>query len=118
VIRQAISCDICGSEKKQTNHWFVAYDQSGELRISGWLSRKVVELRRQYPGNDAKVMEEIFQGPFKNQPNAQGKFDYDTIPYLTAALKETSFLPALKTSSFRASTRWPRSRPCPPARRF
>jgi hypothetical protein len=39
VIRQAISCDICGSEKKQTNHWFVAYDQSGELRVSGWSSK-------------------------------------------------------------------------------
>jgi hypothetical protein len=39
VIRQAISCDICGNEKKQTNHWFVAYDQGGELRVSGWDSR-------------------------------------------------------------------------------
>jgi hypothetical protein len=39
VIRQAISCDICGAEKKQTNHWFVAHDQGGELRISGWTSR-------------------------------------------------------------------------------
>ena len=39
VIRQAISCDICGTEKKQTNHWFVAYDQDGELRVSGWSSR-------------------------------------------------------------------------------
>jgi hypothetical protein len=39
VIRQAISCDICASEKKQTNHWFVAYEQGGELRVSGWLSR-------------------------------------------------------------------------------
>jgi len=39
VIRQAISCDICASEKKQTNHWFVAYEQSGELRVSGWNSR-------------------------------------------------------------------------------
>jgi hypothetical protein len=38
VIRQAISCDICGTEKKQTNHWFVAYDQGGELRVSGWNS--------------------------------------------------------------------------------
>ena len=35
MIRQAISCDICGTEKKQTNHWFVAYDQGGELRVSG-----------------------------------------------------------------------------------
>jgi hypothetical protein len=39
VIRQAISCDICGTEKRQTNHWFVAYDQGGELRVSGWSSR-------------------------------------------------------------------------------
>ena len=40
MIRQAISCDICGTEKKQTNHWFVAYEQDGELRVSGWSSRK------------------------------------------------------------------------------
>jgi hypothetical protein len=39
VIRQAISCDICGTEKKQTNHWFVAYSQGGELRVSAWNSR-------------------------------------------------------------------------------
>jgi hypothetical protein len=38
VIRQAISCDICGTEKKQTNHWFVAYYQGEELRVSGWNS--------------------------------------------------------------------------------
>jgi hypothetical protein len=39
VIRQAISCDICATEKRQTNHWFVAYEQGGELRVSGWTSR-------------------------------------------------------------------------------
>jgi hypothetical protein len=39
VIRQAISCDICGTEKRQTNHWFVACEQAGELRISNWNSR-------------------------------------------------------------------------------
>jgi hypothetical protein len=39
VIRQAISCDLCGAEKKQTNHWFVAYEHNGELRVSGWSSR-------------------------------------------------------------------------------
>ncbi len=39
VIRQAISCDICATEKKQTNHWFVVSEQGGELRISGWNSR-------------------------------------------------------------------------------
>jgi len=39
VIRLAISCDICGAEKKQTNHWFVAYEQGGELRVGGWNAR-------------------------------------------------------------------------------
>lgn len=39
MIRQAISCDVCGAEKKQTNHWYVASDQGGELRVSGWSSR-------------------------------------------------------------------------------
>ena len=39
MIRLAISCDICGAEKKQTNHWFVAYEHAGELRIGGWNSR-------------------------------------------------------------------------------
>ena len=39
LIRQAISCDICGTEKKQTNHWYVAYDQAGELRVSGLNAR-------------------------------------------------------------------------------
>ena len=40
LIRQVISCDICGTEKRQTNHWFVAYEQCGELRVSGWNSRR------------------------------------------------------------------------------
>jgi len=39
VIRQAILCDICGTEKKQTNHWYVASDQAGELRVSRWNTR-------------------------------------------------------------------------------
>jgi len=39
MIRQAISCDICAAEKRQTNHWFVAYEQGAELRVSGWTSR-------------------------------------------------------------------------------
>ncbi len=45
MIRQAISCDICGAEKKQTNHWYVACEQGGELRVGGWNSRM-----RQRPG--------------------------------------------------------------------
>ncbi len=36
MIRQAISCDVCGAEKRQTNHWFVAYKHGDELRVTGW----------------------------------------------------------------------------------
>lgn len=39
MIRQAISCDVCGAEKRQTNHWFVAYTQGGELRVTGWSAK-------------------------------------------------------------------------------
>src|SRR5579863_1127663 len=39
VIRQSVSCDVCGTEKRQTNHWFVAREEGGELRLSGWSSR-------------------------------------------------------------------------------
>ncbi len=38
MIRQVITCDICGTQKRETNHWFVACEESGELRISGWNS--------------------------------------------------------------------------------
>lgn len=40
MIRQAISCDVCGAEKRQTNHWFVAYTQGGELRVTGWSANR------------------------------------------------------------------------------
>jgi hypothetical protein len=41
VIQQVITCDICGTQKRQTNHWFVAREESGELRITGWNSLHV-----------------------------------------------------------------------------
>lgn len=42
MIRQVITCDVCGSQKQQTNHWFVAYEECGELRIGGWDSLRVL----------------------------------------------------------------------------
>jgi hypothetical protein len=39
VIRQAISCDICGTEMQNPNHWFAASDQGPELRVHGWSVR-------------------------------------------------------------------------------
>jgi len=40
VIRQAIACDICGAEKKETKHWFVALEHGGELRICSWSAQR------------------------------------------------------------------------------
>lgn len=39
MIRQAISCDVCGTEMLHPNHWFTANDQGTELRISRWGAR-------------------------------------------------------------------------------
>ena len=39
VIRQAISCDVCGTEMLHPNHWFAANDQGPELRVSRWSAR-------------------------------------------------------------------------------
>ena len=39
LIRQAISCDICGVDMQQTNHWFIARQQGDELRITAWNTR-------------------------------------------------------------------------------
>lgn len=36
MIRQAISCDICGTEMLNANHWFVAREKGTELRIGAW----------------------------------------------------------------------------------
>jgi hypothetical protein len=39
LIRHTISCDVCGTEMLHENHWFVAREQAGELRISVWNGR-------------------------------------------------------------------------------
>jgi hypothetical protein len=43
VIRQAISCDICGTEMLNANHWFVANERGAELRISAWSARNRIK---------------------------------------------------------------------------
>ena len=40
MIRQAISCDICGAEMLNANHWFIAYNRGPELRIGTWSPNK------------------------------------------------------------------------------
>lgn len=48
MIRQAISCDICGRDKQQTNHWFVVYEHGSELRISGWSSQARMSMKARH----------------------------------------------------------------------
>ena len=43
MIRQAISCDICGIEMLNANHWFVAYNHGPELRIGAWSAHNRVK---------------------------------------------------------------------------
>ena len=42
VIQQVIRCDMCGRQKRQANHWFVAREEPGELRITGWNSHQLL----------------------------------------------------------------------------
>ena len=38
MITQSISCDISGVQKREANHWFIAYEEAQEVRITGWAS--------------------------------------------------------------------------------
>jgi len=41
MIREHVTCDICGIEKKEANHWFTACEDKGTLKLSaGVLNRK------------------------------------------------------------------------------
>ncbi len=73
MIRQAISCDICGAEKKQTNHWFVAYTHAGELRVSGWgVQGKIRASSKHLCGQTClhKLVDEFIAGGATNRTQA------------------------------------------------
>lgn len=36
MIRQTVTCDVCGVHKFEANHWFMAFEQKGTLRIGAW----------------------------------------------------------------------------------
>ena len=36
MIRQTVTCDVCGVHKFEANHWFMAFEQKGTLKISAW----------------------------------------------------------------------------------
>jgi hypothetical protein len=70
MIRQAISCDICGAEKRQTNHWFVAYTQAGELRVAGWKTNGRMRTGAKHLCGQVclhKLMDEFIAGTMSNR---------------------------------------------------
>jgi hypothetical protein len=36
MIRQTITCDVCGVHKIEANHWFMAFEHKGTLKLSAW----------------------------------------------------------------------------------
>ena len=36
MIRQTVTCDVCGVHKFEANHWFNAFEHKGTLKISFW----------------------------------------------------------------------------------
>ncbi len=42
MIQQSFTCDICGIDKKEANHWFMAFEEKGTLKFGAWgaLNRK------------------------------------------------------------------------------
>jgi hypothetical protein len=117
VIRQAISCDICGTEKKQTNHWFVAYDHGGELRLGGWKSRN-----RMRPGAKHlcgqtclhKLVDEFMARGFaaQAQPGAQEECEVE-VPVAATDTSLTSDAAYVESSARLITTPVPVTQPVP-----
>ncbi len=73
MIRQAISCDICGAEKRQTNHWFVAYTHGGELRVTGWTANNRLRAGSKHLCGQTclhKLVDEFIAGNMSNRAQA------------------------------------------------
>lgn len=123
MIRQAISCDICGTEKKQTNHWFVAHDQGGELRVSGWSSRD-----RLRPGTKHlcgqtclhKLVDEFMARTLAGrvqQPAAEEAKAGEQTPGIDASLTSDAAYQDFESSARLIETPTPASVPRPPLRK-
>jgi hypothetical protein len=76
MIRQAISCDICGAEKKQTNHWFIAYAHAGELRVTGWSAQRRLRAGSKHLCGQTclhKLVDEFIAGSMMARPQPQAE---------------------------------------------
>lgn len=76
MIRQSISCDVCKMEQKQPNHWFVAFEQGMELRLSGWNSRNRTRPGAKHLCGQAclyRLLEEFMARVVAMKPAVQGE---------------------------------------------
>src|SRR5579863_4638094 len=86
MIRQAISCDICGAEKRQTNHWFVACAHAGELRISGWSAGGRMKAGAKHLCGQTclhKLLDEFIAGTVSNRVSAAADLEEHEQPEVT-----------------------------------
>jgi hypothetical protein len=117
MIRQAISCDICGAEKKQTNHWFVVHAHAGELRVSGWTAQGKLRTGSKHLCGQTclhKLLDEFIAGNMTNRVPAPvpdgmqieepiGSSDFSLISSAAHA-SATSTVRALPAASFPTRT--------------
>ncbi|MFP5236881.1 MAG: hypothetical protein ACLGSD_13345 [Acidobacteriota bacterium] len=92
MIRQAISCDICGAEKKQTNHWFVACEQGGEMRVSGWNSRNRLRAGSKHLCGQTclhKLLDEFLARTVEGRPASDAATEKDDRSEAVLAMKES-----------------------------
>jgi hypothetical protein len=110
MIRQAISCDICGAEKRQTNHWFVAYAHAGELRISGLTGGRMRAGTKHLCGQTClhKLLDEFIAGTVSTRPQATP----DPLEYDEPAATDAS----LTSKAAYAAPSAPIAASCAPAR--
>jgi len=103
VIRQAISCDICGAEKRQTNHWFVAYEVGVELRVSAWNARNRLRAGAKHLCGQTclhKLADDFMARAIRAQQTAAGDE-----PAIAATATDTSLTAKPDNAEFESSAR-------------
>lgn len=95
MIRQAISCDICGTEMQNANHWFVAYDHGPELRLGAWEARNRLRAgARHLCGQTClhKLVDEFMAAALnlRTSPSSEKSSNKKTNPLAKPARRDTS----------------------------
>ena len=73
MIRQTITCDICGVHKIEANHWFTAIEHKGTLRLSAWgVLNSVRPDMKHLCGEKCvhRLLDEFLAGRTNRQPDA------------------------------------------------